>query len=280
LKFFPAALLVLATVLAFAGPGYAFKENGASCIKCHNLSEKEMVPILEKVNLATAKVIDIRMSPIKGLWEVAVENKGKPFIVYVDFSKKFITPGPLIDYANRIDLTRERVQALKKDSPVNVEGLSLRDALVLGRASAPIKLIVFTDPACPYCAKLHKEMKTLVAKRADIVFYLKIFTLVSPDPKVAQTVVCEKSLALLEDAYGRKDVPSRPCASKEIDDNMRFVEANGIDAAPAVIFPDGTVQLGYSDAASLEKRIDEAAAAKKKAGNGGTAGEHSREAGQ
>jgi len=278
--FFPGVLLVLVTALALAGPGYAFKEDGESCIKCHNLSEKEMTPILAKVNMPAAKVIDIRMSPIKGLWEVAVVNKNQPFIVYVDFAKRFITPGPLIDYANRMDVTRERVEALRKDRLVNVQGLPLQDALVLGKSEAPIKLIVFTDPGCPYCAKLHGEMKALAAKRADIVFYLKIFTLVSPDPKVAQTIVCERSLALLEDAYGRKDVPSRSCASKEIDDNMKFVEANGIDAAPAVIFPDGSVQLGYLDAASLEKRIDEAAAAKKKAGKGGTVGEHSREAGQ
>lgn len=280
MKLFPGALLVLVTVLALAGPGHAFREDGESCIKCHNLSEKEMAPILAKVNMAAAKVIDIRMSPIKGLWEVAVENKNQPLIVYVDFAKRFITPGPLIDYANGMDVTRERVEALRKDRLVDVQGLSLRDALVLGHAEAPIKLIVFTDPACPYCAKLHGEMKTLAAKRADIVFYLKIFTLVSPDPKVAQTIVCERSLALLEDAYGRKDVPSRQCVSKEIEDNMRFAEANGLDAAPAVIFPDGTLQLGYSDAASLEKKIDEAAAAKRRAGSGGTAGEHPREAGQ
>ena len=280
MKLFPGVTIVLAAVLALAGPGYAFREGGESCIKCHTLSEKEMAPILAKVNLAAAKVIDIRMSPIEGLWEVAIENKGHTIVVYVDFAKRFITPGPLIDYANLRDMTKERVDALKRDRRVSVEGLSLRDALVLGKAEAPIRLIVFTDPGCPYCKKFHGELKTLAAKRTDIVFYLKIFTLVSPDPAVAKSIVCERSLALLEDAYEGKAVPSRSCESKEIDDNMRFAEANGIDGAPAVILPDGSLQFGYSDAASLEKKIDEAAAAKGRAGPGGKAEEHSRETGQ
>jgi len=42
------------------------------------------------------------------------------------------------------------------------------------------------------------------------------------------------------------------------------VEEHGIDAAPALIFPDGTLQLGYSDAADLEKKIDEAMKNRKK----------------
>jgi protein-disulfide isomerase len=101
-------------------------------------------------------------------------------------------------------------------------------------------------------------MKKLVEKRSDIAFFLKVFVLVSPDPKTAKSVVCSKSLAELEDAYAKKPVPSHECSSKDLDDNMRFARENGITAAPALVFPDATVQLGYSVADQLEKRIDEA----------------------
>ncbi len=256
--------VVLAMVLALAVPGHAFKEDGQSCVKCHTLSEKEMAGIMEKINMPSGKVLSIEMSPIKGLWEVDIENQGRRFVVYVDFAKKFVTPGPLIDFTARRDVTRERAEALNKGRTVSVQGLSLQDALIIGKADAPARVVVFSDPACSFCAKLHGEMKIVAAKRPDIAFYLKIFTMVSRDPKVAKSIVCNKSLAMLEDAFAQKPVPEKDCASKEIDDNMRFAQEHGIDAAPALIFPDGTLQLGYSDAASLEKRIDEAMNNRKK----------------
>jgi len=100
-------------------------------------------------------------------------------------------------------------------------------------------------------------MKKITEKRQDIVFYLKLFALISPDPQTVKSIVCAKSLSVLEDGYERKPVPKQECQSSEADDNMKFAQENAINSAPALIFPDGTIQLGYSDAAQLEKRIDE-----------------------
>lgn len=108
-------------------------------------------------------------------------------------------------------------------------------------------------------------MKTIIARRPDVAFYLKIF-LLNPDPdkhQVATSIVCSKSPAMLEDAYEQKTIPKQECATKEIDENIAFAEENGISAAPALIFPDGTLQFGFSEAAGIEKRIDEAAGKQK-----------------
>ncbi len=112
----------------------------------HGLTEKDMMPILEKLNMPEARVLAIRKSPVEGLWEAGIENKGQRFVVYVDSSKRFVTPGPLIDYVNRKDVTRERADELNKDRRVDISKLSLRDALVVGKADAPIDVVVFTDP--------------------------------------------------------------------------------------------------------------------------------------
>jgi thiol:disulfide interchange protein DsbC len=257
LKILTHALFVITVVLVFTVPGHAFKENGQSCAKCHSLSEKEMAVILEKLNLPSAKVLSIAMGPVKGLWEVVVESSGRRSVIYVDFAKKLVTPGPFLDFDGRKNITRERTEALNKDRKVDIRGLPLEDALVVGKAHAPLKVVVFTDPACPYCAKLHREMKALTAKRPDIVFYVKLFAIISGDPTAAKSIVCARSLAMLEDAYDKKPVGNRQCGTKEVDDNMKFAEEHGIDGAPALVFPDGSLQVGYSDAASLEKKIDE-----------------------
>lgn len=108
-------------------------------------------------------------------------------------------------------------------------------------------------------------MKKIVEKRSDIAFYLKLFALVSPDPQTVKSIICAKSLTLLEEAFDRKTVPKQECPSTELEENGVFAQQNGITGAPALIFPDGTIQIGYADAAQLEKRIDEATGRQKNA---------------
>jgi thiol:disulfide interchange protein DsbC len=140
-----AAVAMVAAMFLY-GPAFAFKEGAQTCIKCHTLNERDLVPMLEKVNLQGARILSIQMSPIKGLWEVAVENRNQRFVIYVDFSKKYIGPGPFIDYANKKDITRERIEQLNKDRKVDLSKLSLENALIVGKADAPVRVVVFTDP--------------------------------------------------------------------------------------------------------------------------------------
>ncbi len=251
-------LFLLVVVLVLPMPLHAFKEGGQNCIKCHSLTEKDMNPILDKIRMPEAKVLSIQAAPVKGMWEVAVENKGKRFLIYVDFAKKFVSPGPFIDYAAGKDVTRERAEEINRSKKVDTRSLPLDNALVVGKADAPVRVIVFTDPACSFCARLHKEAKALVAKRPDIAFYLKVFALISPDPETAKSIICARSLSMLEDAYEKKPVPKQECATRELDENMQFAQASGIDAAPAIIFPDGSLHSGYLPADELEKKIDAA----------------------
>jgi thiol:disulfide interchange protein DsbC len=100
-------------------------------------------------------------------------------------------------------------------------------------------------------------MKKIVEKRPDIAFYLKLFALVSPDPQVVKSIICAKSMPMLEDAYEHKSVEKQDCSSTELETNAKLAEESGITSAPSLVFPDGTIQSGYSEAIALEKRIDE-----------------------
>ena len=87
--------------------------------------------------------------------------------------------------------------------------------------------------------------------------------LVSPNRQTVKSVACSKSLSVLENAYEHKEVADLQCPSAEVEDNGAFARDAGITAAPALIFPDGSLQMGYSDAAGLEKKIDQASAGTK-----------------
>ncbi len=250
--------------------GFAFSGCEENCQKCHNLGDNEVKLILEKLKVGDAKILKVEMSPIKGLWEVAVEEKGKRGLFYVDFSKKYIVAGgSILEVDAALNKTKERLDELNKDKRINPASIPLKNALVLGSNTALKKVVVFTDPECPYCARLHQELKKVVAKRMDIAFYLKLLPLkIHPDAYwKSKSILCEKSLTLLDENYEKKPIPRIECPTPELDKTEEFAEKNGISGTPTMVLPDGSLYQGPIEADKLIKLIDDsskAATAKKK----------------
>jgi thiol:disulfide interchange protein DsbC len=101
-------------------------------------------------------------------------------------------------------------------------------------------------------------MKKVIEKRKDIAFFVKMYPL--PMHKGAyeksKTIVCEKSLALLEDAFAKKPLPAPKCETTALDENIKLAEKLGIRGTPAIVLPNGLVIPGYKDADSLISLID------------------------
>lgn len=71
----------------------------------------------------------------------------------------------------------------------------------------------------------------------------------------AKAIVCEKSLALLEDAFEKKELPKPKCETTALDENIKLAGKLGIQGTPAIIFPDGKVIPGAIDAKAIIKQV-------------------------
>ena len=109
---------------------HSFAGKGQDCSKCHSLNKDEATTLLKKFD-QDIKVIKVTQSRVKYLWEVSLESKGKKGVVYIDFPKKHLFSGTLIDL---------------QEKKVNVSQIPLKDALVLGDRNAKYKVVVFDDP--------------------------------------------------------------------------------------------------------------------------------------
>ena len=100
-------------------------------------------------------------------------------------------------------------------------------------------------------------MKKIIEERKDVAFYIKLFPLkMHPDAYgKSKAIVCEKSLALLEQAYEKKPLPKATCETTVIDDNIKLAERLRINSLPTMILPDGRVISGYKDAEALKALI-------------------------
>lgn len=98
----------------------------------------------------------------------------------------------------------------------------------------------------------------MVKERKDIAFYIILYPLTSIHPEAyekSKAIVCEKSLALLDDAFEKKQLPKAKCETKVIDENIKLAQKLGINGTPAIVFPDGRVVPGVLDAKKIIEMI-------------------------
>ena len=248
--------LAVVTLLLVAAPSYGFEGKSCTsnqgcrgeCTKCHSLTKDEASKLI-KAEKFRAKVIAIKTAPVKGLWQIEVEREGRKFIVYVDFAKKYLVEGrftPLEDLGKPV---------FKK---VDIKDIPTEDAILLGSRKAKHKIIIFDDPDCPYCKKLHGELKKIVKRRKDVAFLIKMYPLpVHPEAyDKSLAIVCKKSLKLLDDAFAGKKLPKPDCKTDVVDNNIKLAKRLGITGTPAIILPDGRLIPGYVDADTLLEILD------------------------
>ncbi len=250
-------ILILAmalSILQYASNSYAFSSKGENCSKCHTLKKEEAAALIKLLD-PNIKILNIKLTPLKSLWEIDVESGGKKAVVYIDITKKYLISGQILDIKSKRNLTQESGETLNKIDPSKIP---LNDALVLGDKNAKKRVIVFTDPDCPFCAKLHPELKKVLAERKDVVFFIKMFPL--PIHKEAaeksKAIVCEKSLAMLEAAFDKKPISKPKCKTSAVDDNIALGKKIGITGTPSLVMPDGRVISGFRDANALKASID------------------------
>jgi thiol:disulfide interchange protein DsbC len=259
-------LIIFLIALFTIHDSYALREcYGEDPQSSYSLSIYEVQDILIKIKRPDAKILNIQMSPVKGLWEVTIENKGQFEMFYVDFSKTYLLPGPIIEVNTGIDKSRERLIELERSRRIDLSRIPLKDALILGDKEAPVKIIVFTDPDCPFCEKLHGEIKKVAGKRKDIAFFIKLFPLQIHSDAYwkSKSIRCNNSLKLLEDNFEKKPIPKPECEAKEIDENIKLAKDLGIIGTPTIIMPDGSVIIGFIEADRLIERVDSSRTEKK-----------------
>jgi thiol:disulfide interchange protein DsbC len=245
------ALLTATAALAFQGPG-AEGCGAGECKDCHSLEVKEVANLLK---VTEDNILSLKFSDVPGLWEVEVAQQGKTFPVYVDFSKEFLLQGRVF----RLKAPSESQNGPKPPQVVDVAQIPLHDALLIGKADAERKIIVFDDPECSFCAALQVEMKAVVEAHPNIAFLIKMYPLIKIHPEAyekARAIVCSGSLAMLEDSLAKKPVPPPICDTDQVKKNLDLGRELGIVSTPTMIMPDGRVVTGSKKAEDIVKILN------------------------
>ncbi len=245
-------ILLFALLLAAPAAADAFTAQGCGgdCMQCHKMDKKEAEGIVKK-GIPAAKITDVKLSPVKALWQVDFEVETQKGSVFIDFSKQYLL---VVQQIVPIASIGKRPEPQK----VDFKKIKLDTALLMGPKNAKQKIAVFTDPDCPYCQKLHTEMKAVLKKRKDVAFYIVLFPLEfhKDADRKSRTMLCEKDLALVDDAFAGKPVPDPKCQTDQIEKNKALAREFGFTGTPVLVRSDGEVQVGLVPADRLSDWID------------------------
>ena len=141
-------LFIAFVVFSGNGTAYAFPKEGQDCTKCHTLNAEQAKEVLKEL-IPDVKILDVKNGPIKGLWEVSMESGAKKGILYVDYSKKKIIAGNIVDIKTKTNYTQIAFEKINPPPPpvkIDYSAIPLENSLVMGDKNAKYKIIVFDDP--------------------------------------------------------------------------------------------------------------------------------------
>lgn len=201
----------------------------------------------------------IAKTPYAGLYEVFLNGQ----IIYTDEKFSFlIAEGKLIDPKTKRDITGERMEELSK---IDFSSFPLDQAIKVVKGDGSRKLVVFSDPDCPYCKQLEqKELSNIT----DVTIYTLLYPIGQLHPDAgnkAKAIWCAPDRAKAwQDWMLNGQLPKTPnSCDTPIEKIADLAGKLGINSTPTLIFADGRRMLGAYPAREIEKAMGGVSTTKK-----------------
>jgi thiol:disulfide interchange protein DsbC len=199
------------------------------------------------------KIVSITKLPFAGLYQVVT---GGFNIFYTDEKGEIGFFGNMVDLKSKQNLTQQEKDRI---TVVDFSKLPLDKAIVRVKGNGARKLALFSDPECPYCQGLEKQMEGL----KDVTIYTFLLPLADLHPdalRKSQLIWCAKDKAKAwDDMLLKQKEPkgSNTTCETPIKDIAEIAAKNWITGTPGVVFSNGKMLFGNQPTEKLAKMLDE-----------------------
>ncbi|MXS86518.1 DsbC family protein [Nitrosomonas sp. HPC101] len=198
-----------------------------------------------------SKIESLTRTPYLGLYEAVIDGE----IFYTDEKAEYFFMGHIVDAGKRVSLTNERMQQLRDSRRVSIDTLPLEYAMKTVKGNGKRTLIVYSDPNCPYCKRLEKELVNIT----DITIHTLLYPVLNGSMATAEAIWCSEDQVKAWDDFMLKSIVP---ASKNCDTPLQMLLESGrqnrVTGTPTLIFADGSVVPGFIPQSEIEKRLDQA----------------------
>ena len=212
---------------------------------------QELTAALDNLMPGT-KPTSVESTPLPGIYEVSYGST----IFYFNKDASIMLRGDIIDVKNRVNLTEQKRGAARGKL---LNSMDESKMIIFPAKNEIAKVTVFTDIDCPYCVKLHREMKDYNNEGITIRYMAYPRAgLGSRSYQKAVNVWCADNPAqAMTDAKEGKTLPNKTC-DNPVADQYQLGQALGVQGTPAMFLEDGTSLPGYVPAKRLANAIKSA----------------------
>ncbi|MFN3594219.1 MAG: DsbC family protein [Thiobacillaceae bacterium] len=191
-------------------------------------------------------VQSVSPTAIPGLWEVWTGSQ----LVYTDAAAEYLIVGSLVETRSKTNISQQRMNTLRA---VRFDSLPLDQAFTVVKGKGERRLAVFTDPDCPFCRRLERELDRIDNLTVHVFLY-PLPELHPNAPEIARNVWCAADRAQSWRAYmleGKAPDKTQDCEAP-IQQIAELAARLGIGGTPALIFGDGRRVDGFIPAREIE----------------------------
>ena len=217
-------------------------------------AQQRLIQTLEK-NFRTAninaKIVEIKPTEVPNIVWVSLEGMAP---IYATADGKYLIQGDVIRLGDKtLQNVGDSLQA--EISKKLLSTLKVEDLIVYpAQGKTKHVVYVFTDASCPYCHKLHEQMKDINAAGIEVRYIAW--------PRGEQFMPTMESVWCSEDRKTAFDqaisgVELAPASCKNpVKDQYKLGQSMGVNGTPAIYNQDGIYLGGYLSASELSQRLN------------------------
>lgn len=205
-----------------------------------------------------ANIESITKTPYLGLYEMLVDGE----VLYTDPDFTFLIVGSLIETKTKINLTDARQREIEdkklKSLAFPFEQLPFDLAIKKVKGDGSRKVAVFSDPDCPFCRKLEKDIE----KVTDVTIYIFLFPIKELHPRapeMSRAIWCASDRVKAWDEYMLKGAaPKSAKCDNPVEKIVAYGQSKKINGTPTIFFADGKRVPGAIPAERFEDLLNKA----------------------
>lgn len=173
-------------------------------------------------------------------------------VLFVNKDLSIMISGNVFDLKAEKSLTNELLAKYKPK--LSWDSLDLKKTIRIGQG--PKKILVFSDPDCPFCQKLEAELAKL---GGALTVYVAPFPLVGLHPNaqiVSDRIWCSKDKATAwRDYLLRQKQPAQIGCATPTNEWLEIGGKHGINSTPTIVLEDGTIIPGAQSAERIKQMV-------------------------
>ena len=189
------------------------------------------------------KFDNIQPTELKGIYSATMDGQ----VVYLDEAGEHVMLGSMIRLKDQKNLTKDLVVNANR---VRWSDLPLNQAIKTVKGNGQHQIAIFSDPNCPYCQKLEKELDQL----NNVTVYTFLYPIQTASILPSKQVWCSASPSYTWQNLILRHIqpPQNSSCENPIQQNLNLGKKLGIDGTPGIIFSNGFKSTGFISKNDIE----------------------------